>query len=65
MKHAPCFHDQESKKLIQRRCKEEDVDMKLIQDLCELLTEHSGSGRKEGIHADITECIDRFLARTS
>lgn len=64
MKPPPCFQDSESKGEIQRLCKENDVDLILLKDLCEIVGQHAGSGRKEGVVAEITECIDRFLDRS-
>jgi hypothetical protein len=63
MKSPPCFDDLESKKLIQDLCEEHRVDIALLKDLCELMQQHSGSGRKEGIDAEIAGCVDRFLSR--
>lgn len=60
----PCFKDPEAKKEIQRLCKENSLDLLLLEDLCEAVADYAGSGRKEGIVADISECIDRFLTRT-
>ena len=63
MKAAPCFDDPESRKLIQDLCEEHRIDIALLKDLCEVMQEHSGVGRKEGIDADIAMCIRRFLER--
>ena len=65
MKPPTCFQDSEGKKEIERLCRENDVDSCLLKDLCEVVSQHAGSGRREGILAEITECIDRFLTRCS
>ena len=63
MKNPPCFHNPESKKEIRRLCAEHKIDEILLKDLCEILLGHAGSGRKDGIHYEITDCIDRFIDR--
>jgi uncharacterized phage protein gp47/JayE len=63
MKPLPAFEDPETKKLIQALCAEHQIDAALLKDLCEVMQEHSGSGRKHDVDADIAGCIDRFLAR--
>lgn len=63
MKPPPCFDDPQSKKLIQSLCEEHRVDTALLKDLCELIQQYSGSGRKHHIDAEIALCIDRFLER--
>jgi len=63
MKAPPCFDDPESKKVIQGLCEEHRIDTALLRDLCELMQQHSGSGRKHNIDAEIALAIDRFLER--
>lgn len=64
MKAPPCFEDPEAKKVIRRLCQQHRVDTELLKDLCELIQDHSGSGRRFGIDAEIAGCLDRFLARS-
>lgn len=63
MKAPPCFDDPESKKLIHGLCEEHRIDVALLRDLCELIQQHSGSGRKHHIDAEIALCVDRFRER--
>lgn len=63
MKPPPCFRDPETKKMIKGLCVQNEVDDRLLQDLCEVVEQHAGSGRREGIIGEITECIDRFMER--
>jgi hypothetical protein len=63
MKPLPAFEDSETKKLIQEICKECQVDVSLLKDLCEVMQGHAGSGRKHDVDSDIAGCLDRFLAR--
>ncbi len=63
MKPLPAFEDSETKKLIQEICKESQVDVPLLKDLCEVMQGHTGSGRKHDVDSDIAGCLDRFLAR--
>lgn len=63
MKQLPAFEDEETKKLIHGLCQEHEIDMPLLKNLCEVMQEHSGSGRKHDVDADIAGCLDRFLAR--
>jgi hypothetical protein len=63
MKQPAFFEDREAKKEIERLCKDNEVDLLLLKDLCETVGKHAGSGRKEGIILEITECIDRFIKR--
>lgn len=64
LKPPPCFQDVETKKEIQSLCRSNDIDMTLLKDLCEVLTNHAGAARRDGIMAEITEVIDRFIDRT-
>jgi hypothetical protein len=63
MKPLPAFEDSETKKLIQEICKECQVDVSLLKDLCEVMQGHTGSGRKHDVDSDIAGCLDRFRAR--
>jgi hypothetical protein len=65
MKTLPCFQDIETKKEIQSLCKEYEINIRLLQDLCEIALNYSGSGRHYGIQEDITACIDRFMGNDS
>jgi len=64
MNYPPCFQDSEAKKEIERLCRENNIDILLLKDLCELLNEYSGMGRKEGVIQDIEDIIDRFIKRS-
>lgn len=64
MRELPCFTDESSKSLIKGLCEGNDVDLTLIVDLCEVMLEYSGSGRREGIVEQFNQVIDRFLIRT-
>lgn len=63
MNMPPCFRDPEAKKVIAGLCDDNEIDSTLLKDLCEVVNSYSGSGRPEGIIADLTDCIDRFIAR--
>jgi hypothetical protein len=63
MKPPPCFEETETRRQIDALCKQNDIDMMLLKDLCEVVQQHSGSGRREGITSEITDCIERFLQR--
>jgi hypothetical protein len=65
MKAPPCFHDRDTKQQIDDICEANDIDALLLEELCEVVEGHSGSGRKEGITADLTARIDAFLERTT
>ena len=58
-----CFVQSESKKEIKRLCNEQKIDLILLEDLSEVISQHSGSGRRVGIDYEISECIDRFISR--
>ena len=64
MRPPPCFHDQETKKRIEAICAQNDIDRSLLEELCEVVLSHSGSGRKGGITAELTAKIDAFLERS-
>ena len=51
MKTPPCFEDPEAKKVIRQLCQQHRVDTELAKDLCELIQDHSGSGRRFGCWA--------------
>lgn len=63
MKPPPCFDDPETKKLVKQVCKQHQVDPELLKDLCELVTQYSGSGRRFGLDDEIAGIITRFIAR--
>lgn len=58
-----CFTDSESKKIIKELCTQNTVDVVLLRELCEVVGQYAGSGRKDGINAEISQCLDLFLAR--
>jgi Small protein found in certain Dnd DNA modification systems len=61
MKAPPCFDDPESKKIIRRICEQQRVDIDLLKDLCEIVNNHAGSGRRFGLPEDIETVLDRFI----
>jgi len=61
MKVPPCFRDSTSKRIIKSICAEHGVSVELLKDLCELMNEHSGSGRRFGLPEDIDAALDRFI----
>lgn len=63
MKTLPAFDDPESKKLIQKICDEHGIDVPLLKNLCEVIQQYSGSGRKHDVDSDIAGYLDGFLAR--
>lgn len=63
---APAFFDDlESRKLVKQICSQHNIDAELLKDLCELIVEHSGKGRRPGLDADLTGILTRFIDRTS
>ncbi len=64
MKAPPCFDDPETKRIIREICDQHAIDIELLKDLCELIAEHSGSGRRFGLPEDIDTIITRFITRT-
>lgn len=65
MKAPPCFEDAETKRIIRKICDDHSIDDTLLKDLCELMSEHSGSGRRVGLDAEIAGCIDRYSERSA
>lgn len=63
MKAPPCFDDPETKKLVKQVCRQHQIDPELLKDLCELVTQYSGSGRRFGLDDEIAGIITRFIAR--
>lgn len=64
MKAPPCFEDPETRKIIRKICEQHSIDVELLKDLCELMNEYSGSGRRFGLPDEINSSINRFFART-
>jgi hypothetical protein len=64
MKTPACFDDNETREIIKSLCRRHKIDIELLADLCDRIEDHSGSGRKDGIISEITECIDLFLSRS-
>ena len=65
MKAPPCFEDSETKRIIREICEQHTIDAELLKDLCELVGEFSGVGRRFGVDAEIAGIIDRFITRSS
>lgn len=63
MRAPACFEDKEAKRLIERLCTEHRIDSILLTDLCEIVQQFSGSGRREGVTVEISSALDRFSAR--
>lgn len=64
MRPPPCFEDRETRKKLEVICSANQIDMQLLIELCEVLYTYSGSGRREGVTADINAAIESFLQRT-
>jgi len=64
MKPPPCFEDTETKRIIRQICEQHQIDMELLKDLCELVNERSGSGRRFGLDDELAGILSRFLSRT-
>lgn len=64
MKPPPCFEDSETKRIIRQICEQHQIDMELLKDLCELVNERSGSGRRFGLDDELAGILSRFLTRT-
>ncbi len=60
-----CFKDNETRLIIEELCTKNGIDIRLLEELIEVMQKYSGSGRREGITFDITEVIDSFLKRDS
>jgi hypothetical protein len=63
MRPAPCFDDRETKKTLEALCSANQIDMQLLIELSEVVYSYAGSGRREGLTADIRVCIDTFVSR--
>ena len=61
MKAPPCFEDTETKRIVRKICDEHRIDTELLKDICELVQERSGEGRKFGIDAEISDVLSRFI----
>lgn len=48
MKAPPCFEDPETKRIVKQICEEHKIDLVILKDVCELVQERSGEGRKFG-----------------
>ncbi len=64
MKAPPCFDDPETRKIIRQICEQHGIDTELLKDLCELMNEYSGAGRRFGLPDEIDGIINRFLTRS-
>jgi hypothetical protein len=64
MKAPPCFEDSESKRIIRKICEEHRVNIDLLTDLCDIVNEYAGSGRRFGLIEEIEAAIDRFSKTT-
>lgn len=65
MKVLPCFTDPEAKKEIERLCAQHRISISLLEELCDTMLQHSGKARITGIDTEISQCLDRFLDRSS
>lgn len=64
MKAPPCFEDPESKKIIRIICDQYRIDIDLLKDLCDIVNEYAGSGRRFGLVEELEAAIDRFSKTT-
>ncbi len=51
--------------MIRETCEQHAIDLELLKDLCELMNDYSGSGRRFGLPDEIDGIINRFFSRTS
>ena len=65
MRPPPCFEDRETKKRLEAICATNQIDTDLLVELCEVVYDYSGSGRREGVTADINTAIESFLQRST
>jgi hypothetical protein len=63
MRRPACFEDRDTRAIIEDLCRRHNVDLQLIEELCDVVEKFSGSGRKEGLVSDISTSIDAFLTR--
>ncbi len=63
MRTPACFEDKDTRKIIEELCRRHNVDLQLIEELCDVVQKQSGL-RKEGMAGDISTCIDSFLSRS-
>jgi hypothetical protein len=61
MKAPPCFEDAESKRIIRQICEDHRIDIDLLKDICELVQERAGEGKRVGIDAEISDILSRFI----
>jgi|GEM_PF-1898754 len=61
MKAPPCFEDTETKRVVKKICDEFRIDIDLLKDICELVQERTGEGRKFGVDAEISDVLSRFI----
>ena len=61
MKAPPCFEDPESKKIIRKICEQHRIDVDLLKDLCDIVNERAGSGKRFGLPEEIEAVLDRFI----
>lgn len=64
MRKPPCFDDADTRQIVDALCRKNKIDIELLADLCELVQDYSGSGRKDGVTTDIDNCIEGFLERS-
>lgn len=59
----PCFEDAEFARECKAVAMKHGLDILVLRELCLTVARHAGSGRREGINAEINEAIDKFLER--
>jgi hypothetical protein len=64
MKAPPCFDDQDTKRIVKQICEQHRIDSELLKDLCELVNQRSGSGKRFGLDNEIAGILTRFLTRS-
>jgi len=64
MKAPPCFDDPDTKRIVRQICEQHRIDSELLKDLCELVNQYSGSGRRFGLDDEIAGILTRFLTRS-
>ena len=49
--------------MIRQICEEHLIDGELLKDLCELVNQYSGSGRRFVLDDELSAIINRFISR--
>lgn len=65
MRKLPAFSDQQAKKILGELCRRHSLDPNLVLQLAEVHARYSGSGRAQGVFAELDVVLNDYVSSLS